>query len=75
MYGPIKKVAKKSGYTENNGKPNGLTADQEKNLPPELKNAIKEKKGFMRYADGSMPTEMPAPIPRFCGGKSKPFKK
>ena len=75
MYGPIKKVAKKNGYTENNGKPNGLTADQEKNLPSELKNAIKEKKGFMRYADGSMPTEMPDPLPRFCGGKSKPFKK
>lgn len=46
MYGPIKKVAKKSGYTENNGKPNGLTPDQEKNLSPELKNAIKEKKRF-----------------------------
>jgi len=75
MYGPINKVAKKSGYTENNAGPNRLTAKQEKNLSPELKNAIKEKKGFMRYADGSVPTEMPGPLPRFCGGKSKPFKK
>ena len=75
MYGPINKVVKKSGYTENNAEPNGLTAKQEKNLSPELKNAIKEKKSFMRYADGSVPTEMPAPLPRFCGGKSKPFKK
>jgi len=65
MYGPIKKVAKK----------NGLTLAQEKNLSPELKSAIIEKKGFMRYADGSVPTEMSGPLPRFCGGTSKPYKK
>jgi len=75
MYGSIKKVAKKSGYTENNAEPNGLTPKQEKNLSPELKSAIKEKKGFMRYADGSVPTEMSEPLPRFCGGMSKPYKK
>ena len=69
-------------YTKNNASlirknpdSDGLTADQEKNLSTELKDAIKEKKGFMRYADGSVPTEMPGPLPRFCGGMSKPYKK
>lgn len=74
MYGPIKKVAKKSGYTENNAEPKGLTKAQ-KTLPINLQKEILKSKGFMRYADGSMPTEMPAPLPRFCGGKSKPYKR
>ena len=71
MYGPIKKVAKKNGYTENNAGP--LSPAQEKNLNPELKKAIKQKQGFMRMEDGS---EAPGgPFPRFCGGMSKPYKR
>ena len=76
MYGPIKKVAKKNGYTENNAEPKGLTKAQEKNLTPELKKAISKSKGFMEMEDGSEAPGGPAKgFPRFCGGMSKPYKK
>ena len=72
MYGPIKKVAEKSGYTENNAEPKGLTEAQ-KTLPINLKKAISNSKGFMRMEDG---LEAPGgPFPRFCGGMSKPYKR
>jgi hypothetical protein len=74
MYGPIKKVAEKSGYTENNAQP--LTPAQEKKLNPELKKAIEQKRKFMRMEDGSEAPDGPAKgFPRFCGGMSKPYKK
>lgn len=50
-----------------------LTEDQKKDLPIELQEAIKKKKGFMRMKDDSEPTG--GPFPRFCGGMSKPYKK
>ena len=40
-----------------------------------LPEGVRNKMGFMRYADGSVPTEMSGPLPRFCGGTSKPYKK
>ena len=75
MYGPIKKVAEKSGYTENNAEPKGLTEAQ-KTLPINLKKAISKSKGFMEMEDGSEAPGGPAKgFPRFCGGMSKPYKK
>lgn len=72
MYGPLKK------YSSNNASPIN------KNLKPipednkgleKLPQGVRNKMGFMRYADGSEPTEMPSPMPRFCGGMSKPYKR
>ena len=40
-----------------------------------LPESVRNKMGFMRYADGSVPKEMPSPMPRFCGGMSKPYKR
>jgi hypothetical protein len=75
MYGPIKKIAKQSGYTENNAGPKGLTEAQ-KTLPINLQKAISKSKGFMRMEDGLEAPDGPAKgFPRFCGGMSKPYKK
>ena len=75
MYGPIKKVAEKNGYTENNAEPKGLTEAQ-KTLPINLKKAISKSKGFMEMEDGSEAPDGPAKgFPRFCGGMSKPYKR
>jgi hypothetical protein len=65
-------------YTKNNAAPfrKNLKPVPEGNEGlPFLPEGVRNKMGFMRYADGSVPTEMPGPLPRFCGGKSKPFKK
>ena len=53
MYGPIKTVAKKNGYTENNATP------------------------FLKtFKDADNPgAKALAPFLRFCGGKSKPYKR
>ena len=65
-------------YTKNNPGP------LRKNLKPvpegneglnKLPEGVRNKMGFMRYADGSVPSEIPGALPRFCGGTSKPYKK
>ena len=77
MYGPIKKVAKKSGYTENNAGPirknlKPVPEDKKKSLG-KLPEQVRANMGFMRMKDGS---EAPGgPFPRFCGGMSKPYKR
>ena len=63
-------------YTKNNALPRNLKPVPEGNEGlSKLPEGVRNKMGFMRYADGSVPTEMPGALPRFCGGKSKPFKK
>jgi hypothetical protein len=57
MYGPIKKVAKQSGYTENNATP-----------------FLKTFEEHIEDADNPGAKAL-APLLRFCGGKSKPYKK
>ena len=57
MYGPIKTVAKKNGYTENNATP-----------------FLKTFKEHIKDADNPGAKAL-APFLRFCGGKSKPYKR
>ena len=63
-------------YTKNNALPRNLKPVPEGNEGlSKLPEGVRNKMGFMRYADGSAPTEMPTPLPRFCGGMSKPYKR
>ena len=57
MYGSIKKIAKKNGYTENNATP-----------------LLKTFKEHIEDADNKGAKAL-ATFLRFCGGKSKPYKR
>ena len=64
-------------YTKNNALPRNLksvTGDKKETVG-KFPEHVRNRMGFMRYADGSVPSEMQGPLPRFCGGKSKPYKK
>ena len=80
MYGPIKKVAEKSGYTENNAGPirknlKPVPEDKKDNVGT-FPEHVRARMGFMRMKDGSEAPDGPAKgFPRFCGGMSKPYKR
>jgi len=65
-------------YTKNNAVPlprNLKPVPEDSEGLGKLPEGVRNKMGFMRYKDGSQPSEMPNPLPRFCGGKSKFYKK